>query len=106
MALATPGTAIGAVTQLLQDHLHAARLRRQRRQARRGGGEQRNAKLNLFLYETGFDGHLRNHSLRDGEQPPLWLVLKYLLTAFDDDENSDTPTRTSCSAQGISRCTS
>ena len=33
---------------------------------------------------------MRNYSLRDGEQPPVWMVLKYLLTAFDDDEKSDT----------------
>ena len=45
--------------------------------------------LNLFLYETAFDATLRNLSLRDGEPPPLWLVLKFLLTAFDRDERSD-----------------
>ncbi|MNQ40649.1 hypothetical protein D3C85_543080 [compost metagenome] len=49
-----------------------------------------NEKLNLFLYETAFDPQLRNLSLRDGEPPPLWLVLKFLLTAFDVGESSDT----------------
>lgn len=93
MALADSGNAIGAVTRLLQDHL-----------IRRGfdvsvgkpeDAAQSNvattAKLNLFLYETAIDPHLRNQPLRDGEPPPLWLVLKFLLTAFDDDEDSDTP---------------
>ena len=91
MALADSGRAIGAVTRLLQDHL-----------IRRGfevtvgkpedaaDNDTTNAKLNLFLYETAFDPHLRNLPLRDGEPPPLWLVLKFLLTAFDSGESSDT----------------
>src|SRR5436309_981139 len=54
------------------------------------------------LYETAFDGHLRNHALRNGEQPPLWLVLKYLLTAFDKDNNSDNAAAHELLGQGIS----
>lgn len=91
MALADSGTAIGAVTRLLQDHL----LRRSF-QVSIGNPEDAAdtdtsaSKLNLFLYETAFDPQLRNVQLRDGEPPPLWLVLKYLLTAFDTDKGSDT----------------
>ena len=92
MSLADSGTAIGAVTRLLQDHLI-------RRKFQVSIGKPEDAadtdtdspKLNLFLYETAFDPQLRNVQLRDGEPPPLWLVLKYLLTAFDKNEGSDTP---------------
>ena len=42
-------------------------------------------RLNIFLYELQFDGALKNVPLDEGQQPPLWLVLKYLLTAFEDD---------------------
>lgn len=48
--------------------------------------------LNLFLYRVAFDAHLRNSPLDTGQQPPLWLVLHYLVTAFDvehDSESSD-----------------
>jgi hypothetical protein len=49
-------------------------------------------RLNLFLYEIQFDASLKNVPLDEGQRPPLWLVLKYLLTAFDDDgKTSDTP---------------
>jgi hypothetical protein len=50
-----------------------------------GGGRQ----LNLFLYRTSIDAALRNQSLPgagDG-QPPLPLVLSYLLTAYGDNED-------------------
>ncbi|KFN42200.1 hypothetical protein N789_14530 [Arenimonas oryziterrae DSM 21050 = YC6267] len=45
--------------------------------------------LNLFLYQLDFDPFLKNHALQDGEPAPLWLVLRYLLTAFDIDRDSD-----------------
>ena len=48
-------------------------------------------RLNLFLYEVNFDAALKNYSLDQGKRPPLWLVLKYLLTAYEDDgQTSDT----------------
>ncbi len=90
MALGDSGRAIGAVTKLLSDHL-----------TRRGFsivvGKPEDAalndtasrKLNLFLYETNFDGSLRNVSLQQEQPPPLWLSLKYLVTAFDAAEKSD-----------------
>jgi hypothetical protein len=46
-------------------------------------------KLNLFLYQIDFDPHLKNHSLQPGEPAPLWLVLRYLVTAFDSGQDSD-----------------
>lgn len=45
-------------------------------------------KLNLFLYQVDFDGQLKNYPLDTGQSPPLWIVLRYLLTAFND-KNSD-----------------
>lgn len=48
------------------------------------------SRLNLFLYEAGFDPSLMNISLEEGRNPPLWLTLKYLLTAFDETGESDT----------------
>lgn len=103
MSLADSGMAIGAVTRLLQDHL----LRRGF-QVSIGKPEDAadtdtaNPKLNLFLYETAFDPHLRNVSLRDGEPSPLWLVLKFLLTAFDASEGSDTPAAHDLLGRGLS----
>lgn len=90
MAAADSSRAIGAVTLLLRDHL----IRRGFDVVNIGKPEdaaQANttAKLNLFLYEVAFDPQLRNVELRHGDPPPLWLILKYLLTAFDDGERSD-----------------
>jgi hypothetical protein len=45
--------------------------------------------LNLFLYEIQYEPNLKNTPLNDGEKPPLWLVLKYMMTAFIDKETSD-----------------
>ncbi|WP_167088127.1 DUF4255 domain-containing protein [Massilia frigida] len=90
MARADSGMAIGAVTRLLQDHLLRAAFEVSVGKPEDAPGSGNNPKLNLFLYETALDPHLRNQSLRDGEAPPLWLVLKYLLTAFDVDKRSDT----------------
>jgi hypothetical protein len=45
-------------------------------------------RINLFLYRVGFDGNLRNHPFAAGQQP-LWVVLHYLITAFDDRQDSD-----------------
>ena len=48
-----------------------------------------NPHINLFLYEVSFDPYLKNTPLNEGERPPLWVVLKYLLTAFEAAEDSD-----------------
>jgi hypothetical protein len=103
VSLADSGRAIGAVTRLLQDHLL-------RRGFQVSIGKPEDAadtdttasKLNLFLYETAFDPHLRNASLHDGAPPPLWLVLKFLLTAFDTTESSDTAVAHDLLGRGLS----
>ena len=102
MALADTGKAIGAVTQLLHDHLVARGFDVSVGRPDQAMAKNKNAKINVFLYEAAFDGHLRNHPLRDGEQAPLWLVLKYLATAFDAEESSDSIQAHELLGQGIS----
>jgi hypothetical protein len=58
-------------------------------------------KLNLFLYRIGFDASLRNLTLDAGQQPPIWLVLYYLLTAFDEKSESDSSAAHSLFGRGI-----
>lgn len=48
------------------------------------------SKLNLFLYQTDFDPYLKNVPLDEGMPPPLWLSLRYLITAYDQNHDSDT----------------
>lgn len=57
--------------------------------------------LNLFLYRIGFDAHLRNTPLDAGQQPPLWLVLHYLLTAYDTDHDSESAAAQRLLGQGL-----
>jgi hypothetical protein len=106
MSLADTGKAIGATTKALQDFLRAHVLTLPVLTAGTesvgpvsevsvgkpeppGNNALINPRLNLFLYEIQFDPSLRNVSLAEGELPPLWLVLKYLLTAFDNSGESD-----------------
>jgi hypothetical protein len=89
MAAADSARAIGAVTRLVRDHLIRRGFEVSVGKPEDAADTNLNAKLNLFLYETAFDPNLRNVELRRGDPPPLWLVLKYLLTAFDADEDSD-----------------
>jgi hypothetical protein len=91
--LADSGRAIGAVTQLLHNRLLAPSLGLAdvsvgRPEPPAGGGPV--PRVNLFLYEVQFDSFLRNHPLDEGQPAPLWLILRYLLTAFDDADESDT----------------
>lgn len=102
MALADSGRAIGAVTRLLRDHLIRRGFEVSVGKPEVAAETNTAAKLNLFLYETQLDPSLRNFSLRDAEPPPLWLVLKYLLTAFDDREESDSAAAHELLGQGLS----
>jgi hypothetical protein len=89
MAAADTDRSIGAVTRLLRDHLIRRGFEVSVGKPEEAAQANTNAKLNLFLYEVGFDPNLRNVELRRGDPPPLWLILKYLLTAFDAAEISD-----------------
>ena len=89
MSLADSGRAIGAVTRLLQDHLIRRGFEVTIGKPEEAADNDTRAKLNLFLYQTDFDASLRNVSLDERRPPPLWFSLRYLLTAFDDAEISD-----------------
>jgi hypothetical protein len=102
MALVDSGRAIGAVTRLLQDHLIRRGFDVSIGKPEDAAAHNANAKLNLFLYETGFDPHLRNHALHAQQPAPLWLVLKYLLTAFDRSEDSDSADAHELLGRGLS----
>lgn len=91
MALADTKEAIGAVTQMLQTKLIAAtgvNVSVGRPDAAATSNSE-GSKLNLFLYQVGFDSHMKNFSIDDGQPAPLWAVLHYLVTAFDAAKDSD-----------------
>lgn len=90
MALADSGKAIGAVTRLLAQRLEAMTGMTHVKVGRPERGKSSGKQLNLFLYEVLFDASLKNVPLDEGQPPPLWLVLKYLLTAYDAQGESDT----------------
>jgi hypothetical protein len=102
MALVKTSQAIGGVTRLLVEHL----VRRTSLQIKIGRPEDSSSvttsTLNLFLYETVFDPSLKNQPLSDGQRPPLWLTLKYLLTGFDEGGHSDTELAHDVLGQGLS----
>lgn len=90
MPLAETPRAIGAVTKLLSDHLNRRTqisITVGRPESATTGGT--NPKINIFLYETQFEGAMHNVSLEEGQPPPLWLALKYIVTVFDDTGLSD-----------------
>lgn len=93
MALADTSHALGAVTNLLVNRLslftqHNVTVGRPEPSA---SGAFNNPRLNLFLYEATFDPHMRGVALDEGQIPPLWMVLRYLMTPFDSNGLSDTP---------------
>jgi hypothetical protein len=95
MALANSIGAIGAVTDVLVQRLKERTSPPLDVTVGRAepDGPPPGARLNLFLYEVQFDASLKNVSLDEGQRPPLWMVLKYLMTAFDDDGKSTETTR-------------
>ncbi len=93
MALADTSTAIGKVTELLQEWLgHRTNIATivGRPEPPTSASGLTKPRLNLFLYEALFDPGLKSFCLDEGQPPPLWLVLKYLITSFDDKGESDT----------------
>lgn len=86
MALADTGKAIGATTEALRQRLqNRTGLNVTVGRPDEGTGVRR---LNLFLYEIVFDPSLKNVPLDEGQPAPLWLVLKYMMTAFDESGNN------------------
>lgn len=102
MPLLSTRDAIGAVSEAVRSQLQARSLvittvKRPEFAALNDMGP----KLNLFLYQIDFDPHLKNHSLDEGQPPPLWLVLRYLITAYDDGNDSDTVEAHSLLGRGL-----
>jgi len=58
-------------------------------------------KLNLFLYALHHDAHMRNTPLDRGQEAPMWLCLKFLLTAVDTDRDSDSSAALDLLGQGM-----
>lgn len=102
MALEDSKQAIGAVSELLKSLLT---LDTDANTVDIGRPEEVSAtncpKLNIFLYQIDFDGQLRNHPLDEGQRAPLWFVLRYLLTAFDDNKESDTSSAHNLLGEGM-----
>ena len=93
MPLADSSRAIGAVTGLLTQRIElltAHNVTIGRPEPPNANGGISNPRLNLFLYEAVFDPNLRNTPLDEGQEAPLWLVVRYLMTPFDDAGESDT----------------
>jgi hypothetical protein len=88
MALVDSAKAIGAVTDAISQRLTSKTGLAVSVGRPEPGNVAATDRLNLFLYEVQFDASLKNVPLDDGQRPPLWLVLKYLLTAFDGDGKS------------------
>lgn len=103
MPLANSASSIGAVTEVIVDRLRARTLLDVSVGRPEPGDDfVKAARLNLFLYEILFDANLKNVPLDEGQRPPLWLVLKYLLTAFEGDgKTSDSPAAYENLGEGI-----
>jgi hypothetical protein len=107
MPLVDTARAIGAVSRLLRDHLDSeipgAEITVEKIEVAADAAPNAPVEkmLNLFLYEALLEPHLKNVSLDSGQPPPLWLVLKYLMTAFDDVGKSDTIGAHECLGEGI-----
>jgi hypothetical protein len=92
MPLADSSRAIGEATELLRSQLSqltGLNVTVGRVEPPTGAGGPVNPRLNLFLYEAEFDGSMRNLALGEGQRPRLWLALRYLVTAFDEQGRSD-----------------
>ena len=91
MSLASTRDAIGAVSEAVRSQLQSrSELLVTVNRPDLAVTNEATPKLNLFLYQIDFDPHLKNHTLDEGQSPPLWLVLRYLLTAYDAGKDSDT----------------
>lgn len=103
MPLADSANAICTVTEAIVDRLRARTLLDVTvGRPEPGDSFVKAERLNVFLYEILFDGNLKNVPLDEGQRPPLWLVLKYLLTAFDEDgKTSDSPVAYEHLGEGI-----
>lgn len=93
MTLVHTGDAIGLASELLQAELNGSTqlldVTALVGRPEQATGETSGKVLNLFLYQVAIDGSLHQITLAPGQNPPIWLRLSYLLTAFAKKE-SDT----------------
>lgn len=102
MPLAETRNAIGVIARHLADQI-ADRTDATTVDVGRPEASARTAgpKLNLFLYALEHDGHMRNIPLDAGQRPPVWLSLKFLMTAVDEGRDSDSPEALDLLGQGL-----
>lgn len=103
MALSASTEAIGAVSDLLSTRI-SARLSNLPVLVGRpsdAADVQGTRCLNLFLYRVAFDAQMRNTPVDAGQQPPLWLVLHYLISAFDSLHESESSAAHRLLGQGL-----
>lgn len=93
MALINSKDAIGAISSALSTQLQsstdAVTIDIGRPEQAASPASSNGPKFSLFLYQISIDNHLRNFPLDEGQKTPLWLVLHYVLTAFDESRESD-----------------
>lgn len=87
MSLADSSKAISAVTDLLVKRLGTPGPLPAAQAGRPDKITSTFSGVNLFLYEVERNAEMSNISLFDGEPPPLWLTLHYLLTAAQDGDS-------------------
>src|SRR5215210_3227813 len=102
MSLAASRDAIGEVTDFLRTRITTqAAINVEVGRPETAAAGDVGPKLNLFLFQVEFDAHLKNFALDEGQAPPLWMVLRYLLTAFDSDKESDSVAAHKLLGQGL-----
>lgn len=58
-------------------------------------------KLSLFLYAFKHDAYMRNTPLDRGQDAPIWLCVKFLMTAVDNERDSDSSAALDLLGQGM-----
>ena len=87
MSIAHSKDAIGAVTRMLLETLQNATAVPVDVGRPESAAKATGQRFNLFLYRIGFDQNLHGTSLEEGHPAPLWAVLHYLLTAFEEQDS-------------------
>lgn len=104
MPLQATRNAIGELTRLLADQLvartDATTVDIGRPEASALFGDA-GPKLNLFLYAFNHDAYMRNTALDRGQEAPLWLSVKFLMTALDTGRDSDSSDALDLLGQGM-----
>jgi hypothetical protein len=89
MALADTVNAVGMVSKVLEVNFAKYTQISDVNVGRPQQAAEKGENINIFLYEISFDPYLKNTPLNRDERPPLWLVLKYLVTVFSANKLSD-----------------